>query len=309
MIHLAALWVLVHVVGRAPARVLFALAALGGTAAWHLSPRLQRVTRDHMRHVLGVDADPRDVDAAARACVRSAAYYYVDFARYPHLSPEAVLAQVESSEGMDVLIEAARRGEGVVLVAAHVGAPEMIGQAFVPVGLDMALIVEPLQPPALHRFVDGLRARHGMTFLGADLAGLRAARAHLARGGVLGALVDRDVLGTGAPYVFFGEAAAMPTGAIDLARRTGATVVAARVLRGSHPGRYRITVEALPLPPATGDAAADLDAAMRTEIAWLERTIASAPGQWFALQPVWAGLAGDRPRGRRRSPARRDVEG
>ena len=297
MAHLVALWLLVHVVGRVLARVLFPLAALAGTAAWHLSPRLQRVTRDHMRHVLGVDADPRDVDAAARACVRSAAYYYVDFARYPHLSPEAALAQVESSEGLDALFEAVQRregGGGVVLIAAHVGAPEMIAQAFALAGLDLAFIAEPLRPAALRRFVDGLRARHGMTFLGADLAGLRAARAHLARGGVLGALVDRDVLGTGAPYVFFGEPTAMPTGAMELARRTGATVVAARVLRGSRPDRYRITVEALPLPPATGDAAADLDAAMRAEIGWLERTIADAPGQWFALQPVWAGLAGDR---------------
>ena len=305
MTHLAALWLLVHVVGRLPARLLFALAALGGTAAWHLSPRLQRITRDHMRHVLGVEADPRAVDAAARACVRSVAYYYVDFARYPHLSVEAALGQLEAIEGIELLLHAADRGNGVIVLSAHLGAPEMIGQAFAPLGINLGAITEPLRPRALHRFVDGVRARHGIAFFSADLAGLRAARAHLKHGGALGVLVDRDVLGTGAPYVFFGESTAMPTGAIDLARRTGAEVVGARILRGSRPGRYRLSIEAVPLPPPTGDRAANLDAGMRAEIAWLERAVAAAPGQWFPLQPVWAGLAGGR---RHRAPRRREPE-
>ena len=299
MIHFAVLWFLVQVAGRIPARVLFALAYACGTLAWRLSPRLQRVTRDHMGHVLGARATPREVDAAARACVRSAAYYYADFARYSHLSTEATLAYLDALEGIDLVRAAIERGRGVIVVSGHLGAPEMVGQALAPMGLNLAAITEPLEPPAVHRLVDGVRQTHGITFFTADLAGLRAARAHLANGGVLAVLADRDVLGTGSPYVFFGEPAIMPTGVVELARRTGAEVLGARVLRGARPWRYHAYVEPIPLPAPTGDRQADLDSGMRAALAWLEGAIASAPGQWFALQPIWSGLAGDRRPGTR----------
>ena len=37
----------------------------------------------------------------------------------------------------------------------------------------------------------------------------------------------------------------------------------------------------------SGDAATDLDAGMRAEIAWLEGAIRQAPDQWFPLAPIW----------------------
>ena len=292
MIHLAVLWFLVRVVGRIPARLLFPLAYAAGTLAWHLSPGVQRVTRDHMRHAMGPEASPHDIDAAARACVRANMYYYVDFARYSHLTAEETLSALEMLDGFDLITAAMERGRGVIIVSAHLGAPEMIGQAMAARGLNLAAITEPLQPPSVHRFVDGIRRTHGVGFFGADLAGLRAARAHLAANGALAILVDRDVLGTGTPYTFFGEPTRMPTGAVDLALRTGATLLGARVLRGARPDRYRAYVEPIPLAPPTGDRQADLTAAMRAELAWLEGAIAAAPGQWFAIQPIWSGLTG-----------------
>lgn len=282
-----ALRLLVSVGGRLPARLLYAAAAATGTFAWYASPAVRRTTRAHMRHVLGAGAPARAVDAAARGCVRAAAYYYADFARYPRLRVETVFERLQPLEGIEALFAAYDRGRGVIFISAHLGNPEIISQALGPFGIDLAVVTEPLRPPRLHAFVERQRARHGVTYLPADLGGLRAARAHLKHGGTLGVLVDREVLGGGRPYAFFGEAAPMPTGAVELARRTGAAIVAGWVLRGPAPDRFHARLEAVPLPAPTGDRAADLDSGMRAVIAWLERAIAGAPGQWFPLVPVW----------------------
>ena len=55
----------------------------------------------------------------------------------------------------------------------------------------------------------------------------------------------------------------------------------------TRPGRYRVYLEQVPLPPKTGDREADLESGMRTLIARLEAGIREAPDQWFPLQPIW----------------------
>jgi len=292
--HYAALWLLVTVGGRLPLAILDAVAAAGGTAAWCISRRLREVTRDHMLHVLGANAPQRDLDRTARECVRTAARGYAEFAHLSRMSPERVRAQIISTEGMEALTEAQAEGRGVVIVSAHLGAPEVISHSGPTFGIDLAGIAEPLHPQRVHDLVQRVRSVTGVQYFPATLAGLRDARAHLAAGRALGVLVDRDVLHTGHPYAFFGERALMPTGAVELATRSGAAVVAVWIYRTEDAGRYRLVGKRIELPPPTGDRAADLDAGMRVVLAALEDAIRVAPGQWFPLVPVWAGLTADR---------------
>ena len=295
MIHYVALWLLVRVGGRLPLALLDTIAATGGTLAWWGSRRLREVTRDHMRHVFGANATRRDIDRAARECVRTAARGYAEFAHLSRMSPERVRAQIISTDGMEALTEAQTEGRGVVIISAHLGAPEVISHSAPTFGIELAGIAEPLSPPRVHGFVQRVRSITGVQYFPATLAGLRDARAHLAAGRALGVLVDRDVLHTGHPYAFFGERALMPTGAVELATRSGAAVVAVWIYRTADVGQYRLVGKRILLPSATGDRTADLDAGMRVVLAALEDAIRVAPGQWFPLAPVWSGLAADRP--------------
>lgn len=301
MTHYLALWLLVRVAGRLPLALLDAVAAAGGTVAWWASRRLREVTRDHMRHVLGPSTPTRDIDRAARECVRTAARGYAEFAHLSRLSPERVRAQIVATSGMEALTEAQGEGRGVIVISAHLGAPEVISHSGPTFGIELAVIAEPLQPPRVHEFVQRMRRITGVQYFPATLVGLRDARAHLAAGRALGVLVDRDVLHTGHPYAFFGERALMPTGAVELARRTGAAVVGVWIYRTGETGCYQLVGERIVLPPVTGDRAVDLDSGMFEVLAHLEEAIRVAPGQWFPLVPVWSGLAADRSQ----PPARR----
>lgn len=293
MLHYLALLILVRVGERVPLPLLDAAARAVGTLAWRLSRRLRAVTRDHMRHVLGPQARPGEIDRAAREAVRTAARGYAEFAHLPAFTPEAVRARVVSFEGLETLKRAAAEGRGAILVSAHLGAPEVLSRVAPAFGIDFAGIAEPLRPRRVHELVHGRRAVAGVHYFPATLAGLREARAHLARGGVLGVLVDRDVLHTGRPAAFFGERALMPPGAVELARRAGAPLVAVWCTREAT-GRYRLRAERLHLPSATGDREADVAAGMRVVIAALEGAIRATPGQWFPLTSIWNGLAADR---------------
>lgn len=285
MLRFAFLWCLVHIAGRLPARALDALAATGGTAAWYASRRIREVTTDHMRHVLGPGAPRTRIEATARECARSVARYYADFAR-AGASREAVADALAELRGVEAVREAHARGQGVILVGAHLGNPEMVIRAAASLGLPLAAVTEPLSPPRVHEFVHRIRGREGVRFIPATAAGLRATIEHLRGGGVLAMLVDRDVLGTAPQRLFFLERAPLPTGAVELARRTGAPVFIAWAPRIG-PGRFRVLVEPLPLPPPTGNREADIESGIQALTTALEHGIRRWPGQWFPLNPVW----------------------
>lgn len=279
---------LMAVAPRVPVGVLYALADAAGSVAWGASGRLRGVTRDHMRHVLGNGASAREIDRAARGCVRSATRYYVDFARYAGLESEAAFEQVDSIEGVEELFAAYDRGQGVVLASAHLGNPEFIAQALGSF-FDLMVLTEPLQPAELHELVHEVRERSGVRFVPVGASTARESVRQLRRGEVLGMLVDRDVLGNAPPFPFFGERAPMPTGAVELAWMTGAAVVVGFVMR-STTGRYRVVLREVTVPhrkDGSGDRAADVEAGMRSLVGAIEAGIAETPEQWFALSPIW----------------------
>lgn len=287
MLRFIALWLLVRVFGRLPASVLYVAADSVGTLVWYAAPRLRRTTRDHMRHA--IDGDPRTVERAARGCVRNAAHYYADFARASHLSPAAAFAEIEEFEGVDRFFEAYDRGCGVVLVSAHLGNPEYLFRAASFLGFEMLVLTEPLSPPRVHELVHAVRNVPGVRFTAADMRGAREALTTLRAGGVAAVLGDRDIQRNGRSVPFFGERTTLPTGPVELALRTNATLMPVFGLRSGR-GRYRIVF----CPPLelqrTDDREADVQAAMQALVGALEDGIRRAPEQWFVLQPIWAGL-------------------
>ncbi|MQC17210.1 MAG: hypothetical protein DWG82_03110 [Chloroflexi bacterium] len=286
MIRYAVLAALVYVGGHLPVRLLYALAWMGGTVYWYASRRVREVTRDHARHVLGVGAPRRALDAVARGCVRAAMYYYADFARLATETSAHVFDSFDDVRGLDALYAAVDEGRGTVLVSAHLGNGEFLAPAAAPFGLRLAVVTEPLEPPRVHDLVHRVRQAGGVRFLPATATGLRDAFRHLKDGGTLGLLVDRDVLGTARPYPFFGERAPIPSGAVDLALRTGAPMFAAWIPR-TGVGRYALHLERIDLPHPSGDRDADLEQGMAAMVAAIEAGIRRWPDQWFVLAPIW----------------------
>ena len=128
----------------------------------------------------------------------------------------------------------------------------------------------------------GLRARQAVA---KGASGGRELIRHLRGGGHVAMLVDQK-LNDGIAVPFFGRDAMTAPAIAKLARQFAGPIVPVHVerLSGAH---FRFTVEPALAVPNTGDAAADVHAAMIRVNAVIEKWVRARPEQWLWLHRRW----------------------
>jgi KDO2-lipid IV(A) lauroyltransferase len=248
----------------------------------------RRMVSENLRRVLGADADdPDDVaalDRWARRSFRAYARYWVEGARLGRTSPIEV-EQHTLVQGLNYLVEGMAAGKGVIMALPHVGSWEYGGAFLATQGLPMTAVAERLEPPELFDFFVEQRAAMGLTIVPLD-APASTISSTLRRGGLVGLLSDRDLVGNGIEVEFFGETTTMPAGAATLALRTGAQLVTGAVYSG--PGRDHRAVVEPPLDTTrTGSLRRDVARLTQSIATRFEGLIRRAPEQWHMFQPLW----------------------
>ncbi len=270
--------------GRLPPRVGYWLAGRVGFLLYHLVPSLRLVILHNMQHVLGPQAKPEEVEAAARrACVNVAKGHY-DLFRVSRLTIDEIrdLTQVQ---GMEHLYEALDRGRGVVVFSAHFGNVDIVGQLPAAHGLRITGAAHHIQPERLFRFLLRIRQQHGLRLIPSDESMIGLFRA-LKRGEIVALPTDRNVTDHSREVEFFGEPTHLPDGPVRVALRTGAALVSAFVLRLPD-NSFLVQVEPALDLPRTGDTEADVQAGMELVVEVMERHIGRHPEQWLVAAPVW----------------------
>lgn len=226
------------------------------------------------------------LDRAVDATFDSYARYWVDSFRLPQLSPE----QVDwgfAVEGYAHVADALAAGRGAVLVLPHLGGWEWAGFWLTRVmGLEVTVVVEPVEPPALFEFFAEFRRELGMEIvpLGPDAG--RAVLHALSENHVVCLLADRDIVGDGVEVEFFGETTTIPAGPATVALRTGAALIPVAVYFDEGAGHRAVV-----LPPMDvhreGRLRDDVRRITVEMAAVLEGLIRRAPEQWHLQQPNW----------------------
>ncbi len=248
----------------------------------------RRMVSENLRRVLGADADDPDdmaaLDRWARRSFRAYARYWVEGARLGRTSPIEV-EQHTLVQGLNYLVEGMAAGKGVIMALPHVGSWEYGGAFLATQGLPMTAVAERLEPPELFDFFVEQRAAMGLTIVPLD-APASTISSTLRRGGLVGLLSDRDLVGNGIEVEFFGETTTMPAGAATLALRTGAQLVTGAVYSG--PGRDHRAVVEPPLDTTrTGSLRRDVARLTQSIATRFEGLIRRAPEQWHMFQPLW----------------------
>ncbi len=275
------------IVPRLPLPVAFAAASWAGALACALLPGKRHDVSDNLRHVLGADADPATVGVEVRRVFQSVAKYYVDLLASTRFNVEALRRRGVRAEGLEHLHAELDAGRGVILASAHYGCPEIPLQAARAWGLRFLVLAEPLEPPQLSDLFVGLRAAHGHRTLTVSYASLKEAMRTLRRGGIVLLLVDRDIQGRGVSVPYFGVETTMPTGAVELARATGASLVPV-LSRRLRDGGAVVTLQPALRLERTGDRQADAQANVAALLQRFEAQIRADPGQWLVLQSLWS---------------------
>ncbi|CAM3291853.1 lysophospholipid acyltransferase family protein [Corallococcus sp. ZKHCc1 1396] len=224
-------------------------------------------------------------DALARGAFRhlAAAALEVASTRALEAGLETLVSWPEGDR--QVLESALAKGRGVVFVSGHVGNWELLARRVAKAGYPSQSIAKETSDPRLTALVEDFRARGGVRSIWRGQEGAARAMLRALRGGeILGILIDQDTKVQSVFVPFFGELAATPRAAADLALRTGAAVVVGFCQREG--AGYRLTMEEVPAPEAAEREAAvqALTAALSQRI---EAAIRRAPEQWVWMHQRW----------------------
>jgi len=261
------------------------LSDLIGGLIYALTPTRRRVVMCNLSHVLA-DKPLAERRRVSRAMFRSTIRNYYDLLRVHALSSEQRLAQVEL-RNIHLVYEAFKRGRGIMAIACHQGSFSFVTQLASLVDFDFFLTVEPVEPPELFEFVRKLRGadprNHTIAIGGSEV---RAIFRALKDNHMVCLAIDRDVSGNGKPLSFFGAEAILPTGAAEIALRTGTYVMPIQIYRIAK-GRHALHFHPGFVAEPSGDKAADLINTSTRMLGEIERMIRVAPEDWVVMQPVW----------------------
>jgi KDO2-lipid IV(A) lauroyltransferase len=282
-----------HTLGRLPVAVLYRLMSFAAWVAYYLARGARRNVLDNLRHVMPPGTPAAEVRRAARQVFRTVALYYADVAHLPWTDTGHLLRRRMVLHGLEEnLFAAIKKGKGVIMLTAHYGNPELAAQGLVPLKVPVLALTEPLQPPRLSRLMDSFRSSKGHAFAPVSVGSVKRVMKTLKSGGVVALMGDRDIEGPRMLLPFCGVETYMPTGPIEVALRTGATVIPSF----SHRRDTRI-IEAYMEEPLflerTGDFEADVRNGALRFLERFEKRLRADPGQWAVLESVWDAGAGE----------------
>jgi len=243
--------------------------------------------RRNLARVVAADTGPDELDALARAAMRSYGRYWMETFRLPSMDVGATLARThtEGDAHLDVALAA---GKGAILALPHSGNWDVAGLWLVRRGQPFATVAERLQPESLFdRFV-AYRQSLGMEVLpltGGDAPPAEILGERLRAGGVVCLVAERDLSRSGVEVDFFGERTRMPAGPAVLAATTGATLLPVHLYyEGDGWGQWM----GAPIPIPTEGRLRDRVAAATQRLAdvFADR-IAQHPQDWHMLQRLW----------------------
>ena len=256
-----------------------------GSVAWFLatSPQARRASRDYLGRALGRAATWREV---ARHFDQ---FGWAILDRVMLLTGPADAYRIEV-EGLEALLATLRRGQGALLLGAHLGSFEVLRSLASRAPVPVWALMYQRNAGALTALLDQVapELRERVIEIG-DTASMLRARECVERGEIVGILADRAPPGhRPVPACFLGATAPFPAGPFILAATLRAPVFLFYAVRVGK-RRYRIGIEPFAEKVALRreQRMADLRFYVERYAAALEGWCRAYPYQWFNFFPFW----------------------
>jgi Kdo2-lipid IVA lauroyltransferase/acyltransferase len=229
---------------RAPLAAGRRVGAVFGWAAFDLA-RLRRDTSiANVAASLGISS--RQATTIARASYQNLGRCLLEYAAFARLT-RAEVVQLTEFEGLEHLEAAVARGQGGILVAAHLGNWELMGAGIAARGFPIHFLVGEQTNGRVDDVMNDLRRRQGIGIISRSVA-LRKVMQALADNQLVAILTDQDARKGGVVVDFLGRPAATVRGPAVFVIRRGSPIVPCFIWREG--SRHRAVVEPpmYPLP-------------------------------------------------------------
>jgi lauroyl/myristoyl acyltransferase len=251
----------------------------------------RRVVMSNLRNVYRGELPERELRKRARWVFRTSSRNFWDLASLPRMDRERLETMHYVEEGSwEIIDDAMAKGSGAILIGAHLGAFDFIGQ-YVLAGRHRPLVLAASTvPDYLFAGVMYWRSSLGVRLRLVGRQTLRDIVQAIRKGEFVTMVGDYNFGAKGYPVDFFGHPTTLPSGAVKLARETGAPLIPVLSFRKSIQHRTREFYFRIGPPiyiERTENRDYDIDVGMKTVVAVLEDNISRAPEQWVIFQRVW----------------------
>lgn len=254
-----------------------------GRLAGVFDRRHRRVAEANVARALG--KDPGEARRFVRRVYRNVGATAVECLLLPHLlrrKPPSELCRLEGAEHIQAALE---RGNGAIVITAHVGNWELSGLTVAHAVGSLLSVARALDNPLLERRFRGLRERLGQAIVDRKGA-LRSVLKRLRANGVVAMLIDQNLRDGGVFVDFFGRLASTVPSPARIALKYRVPVLPAcghRTADGTHVVRVDPAVELI----RTGDLDADVLANTALFTRCIEACVREHPDQWLWLHNRW----------------------
>lgn len=246
--------------------------------------------RDHDRAVANLGIAFPDAPEPVRRALVGAMFKQLgrnafEFLRLVGASPDAVKTRVSRLDGMENYLAASARGKGVIVITGHIGCWELLPAYFVAMGHPVTVVGRRMSDARINRRLVSAREGLGVTSLDRD-DHPRPMFEVLARGEILGVLIDQHTRVAGTWVPFFGRPAHTPTAVAKLALSTGAAIVPMGIFL-ERSGTYTVRVQPEIAVKRTGNRDADVQRITADASRAVEDLIRLDPSQWVWFHRRW----------------------
>jgi Kdo2-lipid IVA lauroyltransferase/acyltransferase len=259
---------LLRATAKMPLRLLHAVGTVLGWAMYGMSPTYRRHLRDNLEQA-GITGA-----ATRRAAIAAAGQMLAELPAMWFRPRDAVVALVQSAEGVEAVLAARAAGKGLLLLTPHLGCFEIAAQ-YAALHSPITVLYRPPKMAWIEPLMRAGRERPNVRLVSADLAGVREVFKALGRGEAAGFLPDQvPGQGEGEWAPFFGRPAYTVTLAAKLAERPNIATFIAYARRLPKGAGYRIVVRPFSAKDASESATGRLNRA-------LEALIGECPEQYL----------------------------
>lgn len=275
--------ILEFIVVTTPYPVTYFIAASGARLCF-LTGLNAKIIKNNVSKVLKIDINSRRTRKLAIDIFINWGKNITDFLKHPIISKERLRQRVKI-RGLGNLDNALRKGKGVVIFTAHIGNFEWGACRLAADGYNIWGISLYRKSRLTRNFFESKRSSKGLKTLYVNRI-LNLFRI-LKNNGIVAIPSDWDSSGrAGKPFKFFGETAYLPTGALQIALKSGAELIPGFIWRTDKYNHLLVIDEPVKLI-REGDSKELIDKNMEKILEIMEKYIKSHISEWEMFHNIW----------------------